>query len=228
MVHFLCDMPFTVICSNRVCSQLSVPLAPEGPSTSIFLLGIVIDSMAMKVLPQEKLLRIKADIGQWVLRKRCTNREIQSLTGLLNNAASVVPSGCTFLRSLYNLLSTVMSPRHHIYINSSACADLALWSLFIDTWNGVSVLHCRQPLDYAHAEMFVFLRGLLLILCYGLLFAWQTEHTSRSFILQPFISPFVEIEPNVANSEQSSSGFTNSSVQPNRVDFPVLGSVVQR
>ena len=77
-------------------------------------------------------------------RKRCTQQELQSLVGLLQHAATVVQPGRTFLHHLYDLLASVKVPEHNVYLNAAARSDLAWWASFIDSWNGLSVLHSQQ------------------------------------------------------------------------------------
>ncbi len=54
---------------HEVCSKLGLPAEPEkdeGPATSLTFLGIVIDTVAMELrLPQEKLLRMLAELAGW-------------------------------------------------------------------------------------------------------------------------------------------------------------------
>ena len=145
---------FTASCYTvYICNRLGVPLALdkcEGPTTCIAFLGIIITTRAMEIrLPHDKLCRIKEELRQWQAKKRCTRQELQSLTGLLQHAATVVRPGRTFLRRLYDLVSTAKAPGHHLYLNTAAQADLAWWGLFIDAWNGLSVLHTRQ-LSHSH------------------------------------------------------------------------------
>ena len=133
---------------HHLCNKLGVPLAEEkseGPATAITFLGIEIDSVAMELrLPQEKLNRVQEELEHWQVKKRCTKQELRSLLGLLKHAATVVRPGRTFLRHLYDLLASVKANRHHIYLNTAACSDLAWWFTFLGSWNGVSILRTQQ------------------------------------------------------------------------------------
>ena len=119
--HYLDDFitigpPKSEICANNlrvikdVSSRLGVPLAEEkceGPSTSIIFLGILIDTETkMLSLPREKLVRVQSELVQWANRKCCRRRQLESLIGLLHNAARVVRPGRSFLHRLISHASS--------------------------------------------------------------------------------------------------------------------------
>ena len=91
-------------------------------------------------LPKEKLVRLKGEILEWNSKRSCTKRELQSITGLLQHAATVVHPGRTFIRRLYNLLSITHAHHHHIRLNVEARSDLAWWATFLEGWNGTSIM----------------------------------------------------------------------------------------
>ena len=132
----------------HMCNRLGLPLAEEkceGPATHIIFLGIEIDSMAMELrLPFDKLRRIQDELQRWQMKKRCTKRDLQPLLGLFQHAAAVVRPGRT-LRRLYNLLPTAEAANHHLYLNAAARSDLAWWMSFIESCNGLALLHSQQP-----------------------------------------------------------------------------------
>ena len=131
----------------QVASTLGVAIAShktEGPTTSLVYLGIEVDTVAGELrLPQDKLQRIRAHLSQWGDRKVCTQRELESLIGLLNHACKVV---CCFLRHMIDLLHARAGATHFIaavpiLLNMGFRADLAWWQCFIEEWNGTSFLH---------------------------------------------------------------------------------------
>ena len=69
-----------------------------------------------------------------------TKRELLSLIGLLNHAATVVRPGRTFLRSLIDASTTVVHLDHHVTLRAQARADIAWWHTFIHSWNGTSMM----------------------------------------------------------------------------------------
>ena len=134
---------FNIELLHHLCGRMGIPLTLdkcEGPSTCIVFLGITIDSRVMELrLPHDKLERLKEELGCWRNRKRCTKRELQSLTGSLQHAATVVKPGRTFMRRLYNLVSTAKAAGHHIYISTKKPAPIWLGGVYF--WRVGMVSH---------------------------------------------------------------------------------------
>ena len=132
---------------NKECTFLGVPIAKHksvGPTTCLTYLGIELDTVASQLrLPEDKLSRLQALLGEWGDRKACQRKELESLIGLLNHACKVVRAGRSFLRRMIDLLhSTPRSRRRHtpIRLNREFRSDLAWWRMFVARWNGVSFL----------------------------------------------------------------------------------------
>jgi hypothetical protein len=129
-----CTLNYRVL--HHVCSKLGVPLAAdkcEGLTTCLTFLGIAIDTAAMELrLPQAKLARLKGEITAWLKKRSCTKCDLQSITGLLQHAATVVSPGRTFIQCLYNLLAITHAQHHHVRLNADTCSDLAWWSTFLE------------------------------------------------------------------------------------------------
>ena len=127
-----------------LCKDLGFPVAPEkveGPATSMVFLGIKIDSVKQELsLPEEKLLRLKDIIRQWLLKKSATKRELQSLLSHLNHAAAVVRPGRPFMRHIINIMKIPKRASHFVHLNQEVRADLAWWDAFIQHWNGTSFI----------------------------------------------------------------------------------------
>ena len=123
---------------------LNIPLALhkiEGPAPILTFLGILIDTLKMEMrLPTEKLERLKQLIDQWDSRKHCLKRELESLIGQLHHASTVVKPGRSFLRRMIELDKSARCPNRPIRLNRAFRSDLAWWKLFIDKWNGTSML----------------------------------------------------------------------------------------
>ena len=121
-----------------VCRQLGVPVAQEkcaGPTAVMVFLGFELDSNRMVVrLPEEKLRRTLAMVQEWMGKKACKKRELESLLGHLQHAATVVRPGRTFVRRLIELLSTVQTRDRWIRLNASTRSDLMWWLLFMEGW----------------------------------------------------------------------------------------------
>ena len=102
--HLLITNVALTLLVSYLCDYLGVPMAPEktvGPSNILTFAGIELDSLRMEArLPLDKTEKCKAMVSPFLRRKKVTLREIQSLTGLLNFACSVVVPGRAFLRRL--------------------------------------------------------------------------------------------------------------------------------
>ena len=109
LLHYLDDFLFVespgapgvaleVACST--CAALGVPIAPEkleGPTTCVTFLGIELDSSHLVArLPADKLARVQHLVAEWGDKKVCTKRELLSLIGILQHAATVVRFGRFF------------------------------------------------------------------------------------------------------------------------------------
>ena len=116
------DCAFQLKLLIELCHRLGVPLALEkieGPNTCLPFLGIEIDSIAQELhLPLEKLQRVRTMLTAWQYKKKCTKQELQSLAGHLQHAASIVRPGGTFIRRLFDLISTVSEQHHHLRISA--------------------------------------------------------------------------------------------------------------
>ena len=110
----------------------------EGPSTSLSFLGIQIDTKSLQLrLPEDKLRNLATLLGKWMQggpapssQRSGTKRDLLSLIGLLNHAASVVKSDRTFIRSLIDESASVKALDHHIHLSAKARADIAWWYTF--------------------------------------------------------------------------------------------------
>ena len=131
-------------------ARLGVPTAPgkcAGPHTSLVFLGFELDTEALEVrLPQPKLQRTRTLVQEWLRRRVCKKRDMESLLGHLQHAASVVCPGRTFVRRVIELLSMFQNRDHWIRLNSTFRSDLLWWNCFMEGWNGVSMIPRTLPL----------------------------------------------------------------------------------
>ena len=135
---------------------LGVPIAPEkieGPSTKIKFLGLEVDTIAMEIrLPEDKLNALKACVKDTILKKgkKISLRELQSLIGKLNFACRAIAPGRAFLRRLIDATIGIRCPHHRIRVSNAMVADLQVWQLFLENFNGVQMmvdLWTSNPLD---------------------------------------------------------------------------------
>ena len=151
---FLIIAPTHSLCKNQLdlflmlCRYLGVPMAPEktvGPATTLTFAGIELDTVLMEArLPQEKLDKCRHLIAGFLIRRKVTLKEIQSLTGLLNFACSVVVPGRAFLRRLIDLTIGIRDPSFKIRLSREVKADLLVWNDFLTEFNGRSIFLSDQ------------------------------------------------------------------------------------
>ena len=98
-------------------------------------LGIELDSIAI-----DNVLKRKNSLSEMRVRRKFTLRELQSLIGLLNFACCVVQPSRTFLRKLIDRTKRIQQPHFHIRLNKESRLDIAAWLLFIDHFNGKTML----------------------------------------------------------------------------------------
>ena len=89
-----------------LCQYLKVPLAhrkTEGPSQCLTFLGIELDTKSMMArLPLDKLKAYSDYMTEMLSRNKCTLRELKSILGKLQFSTSVLPTGKSFLRCMYD------------------------------------------------------------------------------------------------------------------------------
>ena len=153
--HYLDDYitlgpPGTTTCQANLermlssCQRLGVPVASEkcaGPTSVLVFLGFELDTEQMIIrLPQEKLQRLISLVHDWVGKKGCRKRELESLLGHLQHAATVVRPGRTFVRRLIELVAAFRNNNHWIRLNASTRSDLMWWWTFMEGWNGIALM----------------------------------------------------------------------------------------
>jgi len=62
------------------------------------------------------------------------------LIGQLQHACRVVRAGRTFPRRMIDLSMVAKELHHHIRLNRGFRSDLQWWSLFLEGWNGISLV----------------------------------------------------------------------------------------
>ena len=99
--------------------------------------------MAMEIrLPEEKLRKLQELLLSWRGRRSGQGKELKSLVGMLQHAATVVRLGRIFLHRLYNLLTQTshFKPHYSVRLASEPQADIKWRCTFIRSWNGSSIL----------------------------------------------------------------------------------------
>ena len=135
-------------------AELGLPVAKsklEGPATCLTFLGFEIDSVLLEMrLPKDKLHDLQVTTSAWAGRRSCWKKELESLVGKLAHASRAVRPGKTFLRSLIELVKGIRKDFHHIRMNAAARSDIYWWSVFAQTWIGVSLIRelGKEDVDY--------------------------------------------------------------------------------
>ena len=82
-------------------------------------------------------------------KKSCTKRQLLSLIGYLQYASTVIKPGRTFLRRLIDTSKRQVHLDAPLRLNAEFRGDITWWALFLDKWNGVSIITslCRVPVD---------------------------------------------------------------------------------
>lgn len=128
----------------NLCKEIGVPIKfskTEYPTTVLTFMGLVLDSDLMEArLPNDKLEKLRILLSHQVRSRKITLKNLQSLIGLLNFCCSVVLPGRCFLRRLIDLTIGVSSPSHYITLNKEARKDIRAWQIFVEEFNGRSLL----------------------------------------------------------------------------------------
>ena len=102
--------------------------------------GITLDSDQMEArLPLDKIAKCHSLIDEFLNRKSCKKREMESLIGYLNFTCSVVLPGRAFLRRLISSIIGVKEPYHFVKISAEMKSDLEMWKTFVESFNGKSM-----------------------------------------------------------------------------------------
>ena len=154
----------------QICDDIGVPMAPEKtttPSTDTTFLGVELDTcLRVARLPQDKLQDYSGILHQVLLHGKITRKDLESLIGKLNFAASVVPAR-PFLRRLIDLLGTVAKPYYYIRITKGVREDLVTWLTFLAEYNGVTYFRALQVADSQVIHMVSDASKLGFGACYG-------------------------------------------------------------
>ena len=125
----------------ELCDFLGIPMAPEktfAPSTILTFAGVELDTIHCESrLPEDKLLKCKQLIAEFIKKKKATLRELQSLTGVL----ILLFNGCSrslLLRRLMDLTIGLKRPGHFARVSKEVKADLFIWQQFFQEYNGKS------------------------------------------------------------------------------------------
>ncbi len=127
-----------------LCATLGIPLADKTvrPTTRLTFLGFELDTVDLTIsLPAKKRDAYIEDIAS-LLEKRSTKKKpLQSLLGKLQFAATVIPIGRAFLRSLINKCSRAFYDSSFVSLSKEERLNLQWWIRLLSSWNGVTLMH---------------------------------------------------------------------------------------
>jgi hypothetical protein len=214
VIHYIDDFLFVVELKPQaeqlltlalgMCRDLGIPMAAdktEGPTTCLTFLGIELDTERMEArLPGAKLLELQALSFVWARKERATVRELQSLTGSLNFATSVVRPGRAYLRRIINHMKRQRrdaASRHVEWdIPPDVKADIAWWREFIAEWNGVSLFYELEWRDAEFIELYTDACNTGFGACYGNAWfggEWSAAELASALRVTRLSMPFLEL-----------------------------------
>jgi hypothetical protein len=142
---------------DRLFLRLGLPVSVRlDPTTTIIFLGFEIDSRELVIrLGDARRKEIAATLRDWVGRETCSARELQTLVGILQWACRVIRHGRTFLQRMYDMLLPHVNSKHPfdssaIELENVFQEDLEWWSLFMDKWNGVTLITDQDWMTEGH------------------------------------------------------------------------------
>ena len=129
---------------QRTINVLGLEEAPEKaipPSTCMTWLGIEFDTVEMvRRVPSFRLEEISNLVAQWLMKRKATKRELQSLVGKLVFVSACVPPGRLFVSRLLESLRKLRCNHHRCRLSRDFRRDLEWWRRFLHEFNGVSLI----------------------------------------------------------------------------------------
>lgn len=117
---------------NDLTDRLGVGRALEKdqcPDILRIYLGLLYDLARRTLhLPEEKLLRVLNLLEKWTVMDTCTKQDLESIIGVLNHVAVVVPAGRPFCASLLDQLRQGQFP---VQISDDLKRDIDMWRTFL-------------------------------------------------------------------------------------------------
>ena len=98
-------------------------------------------------LPNDMLDRIRPLVYTWLHKKKAMKREILSLVGLLQHATKIVRNRRTFVSYMHATAAKLRQMHYFMRLNREFHSDLAWWHVFMQSWNGLSLLSCTPTMS---------------------------------------------------------------------------------
>ena len=119
----------------------SSPSKDCTPSTRMPFLGSVYDTLKMSIeVPQDKLDSLTLLVRVRLNTSSATKTALQSLIGKLAFVSACISPGHIFMQRMLNELRLLTSKQQRFHPSCEMLADLEWWSLFLASYNGVSLI----------------------------------------------------------------------------------------
>jgi hypothetical protein len=109
----------------------------EGPAQRMVFLGLGLDSREQVLfVPDDKINKARALMGNFRTRSHTTRKHIQSLVGQLSFISTALPGARPFYRNLIDATRFLQSPMSPVTVTAGMKEDIDIWSRFLSKWNG--------------------------------------------------------------------------------------------
>ena len=170
---FLFLAPSQALCNRKVrnflalCKEIGVPVAiekTEWANVEIIFLGILLNGRKhILTVPQDKKSKTVNWINYLLLKKSCTVKELEQITGLLNFLGRAIVLGRAFTRRMYAKFTGAknigLKGYHHIRLDSEFKKDCRMWLNFLQSPRKTGV--ARPFIDYYGEDVGVEVKYLL-------------------------------------------------------------------
>lgn len=117
-----------------------------GPCQHITFLGILLDSRHMTTsIPNSKMNEIETILKKFLISKKVTKQQIQSLAGKLNWVTQCVYGGRYHMRRLLERANTLKSQWHRTIVTVDMKKDAWWWIKFMRIFNGTMPMIDNRP-----------------------------------------------------------------------------------
>jgi len=118
-----------------------------APSTHMPFLGLVCDTLKVFIeVPQDKLDSINLLVHVWLNTSGATKTALQSLIGKLAFVSACISPGRIFMQRMLNELHMLTHKQQRFHPSREMRADLEWWSLFLASYNGVSLIRSEPQI----------------------------------------------------------------------------------
>ena len=118
----------------------------QRPADVMVILGLEADALhCILTIPQDKLIRIRNSLKEWLSKDRCSRPQLQSLLGVLNHLGSVVLAGRVFTARLLDALRAKTAD-DSICLDQDFHEDVKMWLHFLQDpqYHGKAFMKCAD------------------------------------------------------------------------------------